>query len=374
MPRKFTVINSVDLTSAGTLDEFVQPCQWGASSVEISEKLIEAKEAAQIEILEKPGVNGVGIGVFQQEGELAEDDEPALRVYVDDLSQPPEELPDVGGLRVCLIEEDLEPLSPIGTASPNMTRYEELKGGCRIKHTLHGAGTMGAVVKESEGDDPTYFGLTAQHVVGTGLNSSGEPETVPHPIYQAEEPQFGSTDEKDAVGLVYNSAYPATPSGGLVEIGSCDAAIFTFDLTPAQRGISAAIIGEEPETELTEAVTGSSGPGIPQLATKSGFASGVTQGIVVDWHKLTWWKPGGNPRTYLGEQFVVLGSVTAANPSGVFAVPGDSGSLVLEDGTSTAIGLVYGGNAKLAFLGEYREATCSRIRNVELALGVTPVL
>jgi hypothetical protein len=57
--------------------------------MEIPEELIEAKDEVQFELLEIPGVTGVGIG-FREEGEEILEEELAVRIYVADETKCPQ--------------------------------------------------------------------------------------------------------------------------------------------------------------------------------------------------------------------------------------------------------------------------------------------
>ncbi|MER6306290.1 hypothetical protein ACWCXK_32920 [Streptomyces sp. NPDC001739] len=55
-------------------------------------------------------------------------------------------------------------------------------------------------------------------------------------------------------------------------------------------------------------------------------------------------------------------------PDGIFAKPGDSGSLVLQDGTHTAVGLLWGGDKNKA---GGKRGVMSDITIVESMLGIS---
>jgi hypothetical protein len=341
--------------------------------MEITDEQIAAKDEAQIKLLEMPGVTGVGIGMAEENGELFEEDL-AIRVYVENGEEVPGGIPpQIEGIPVCVVELVLEPYAE------DLTRYDTLKGGIRIGHPSFGGSTMASVVKEIREDgEEVYYGLAAKHGVGTGIDQWGNPEIFPHCVWQPIEK--GSIvgvplpPGDDAVGLVMNAVFPEPiPLVGGAEFAPADAAIFDFTFAAENgREISPAIVGQEPEEELIGAVTETALPDIPQLVRKRGFVTRVTHGLVIDLHATVWWEPGGS-NTYLGEQFLIQGIPSSDNPSGVFAKPGDSGSLILDEGSPTAIGLLYGANKKLAFMDAGKRVAASRIRNVELALGVTPV-
>jgi hypothetical protein len=77
---------------------------------------------------------------------------------------------------------------------------------------------------------------------------------------------------------------------------------------------------------------------------KRGSQSGPTGGQVVGYHPIVPWLFGQPP---LGHQYVMTGQYEIFYnplkcPDGIFSKGGDSGSLVLQDGTQTAVGLLWG--------------------------------
>ncbi|HEX5927897.1 MAG TPA: hypothetical protein VFY48_00720 [Solirubrobacterales bacterium] len=326
--------------------------------MEVPDELLEAKDAIQADLLALPGVTGVGIGMREEDGELFEE-ELALRVYVEDLNAVPDGIPsELSGWPVSVVEMNIEPCM-----AADMTRYEELKGGIRIAHPSHGSGTLGTIVKELREDEeePNYYALTAQHVVG-----SGEGEEFPHIVWQAESPPIFAGAEvasTDSVGEVRGSAFPTLPPGvGGAVVGDVDAAIVSLDWAAGEeRGSSAAIADDSGAGDLVEAVTETALPLVGDQVRKRGFATRLTHGFVIDAHHVAPWSPGG-ANHWLAEQVVIAGT------GGTFCAQGDSGSLVLEEESPTAVGLLWAQE-----LGGRRGVAC-KWRNVERALGVTPVL
>jgi hypothetical protein len=324
----------------------------------IEDSLIEAKELVQIEILSLPGVTGVGIGMREQAGELFEE-EVSVRVYVVDAESIPEGIPEeVGGAPVSIIEMDVE------LSVPDFNRYDPLMGGIRITPDSVDGGTLGAIVKREAGGEPEYFGLTNYHVVG-----APDPANI---VWQPRKPD-PLIDEDEAVGAVAAAEFPRpVPFVVGAQFGFVDAAIFALDKAElVGRGTSTAIAGHE-SGYLVEEVTASELPEVGQRVRKRGVTTRLTEGVVVDVHHATQWKGGAG--TYLAEQVVVEGRPSAANPSGFFSLRGDSGSLVLDAGSPHAVGLLWGHNPPTALTEEGRLGHFSKMRNVEQALGITPVL
>lgn len=333
--------------------------------MEVPEELIEAKDEVQFELLELPGVTGVGIGFREEAGNLFEEDL-AVRIYVADENEVPEGLPEeVGGVPVCLIQMDVVP------CAEDVTRYEELKGGIRIAHPAHGFGTLGTIVKREEEGEPSFFGLTCEHVVG-----DGEGDEFPYVVWQDHEPPLtGEIPTDDAVGLVVDAAYPKPDPlvvGAIVH--DVDAAIFSLDLAAQQeRGFSSAIADDSGEGDLISQVTSSELPHLGQIVQKRGFVTRVTRGLVVDLHCTCRWNPKAGPNRHLVEQVQVTGIGAGAGTSPVFAAEGDSGSLVLDEQSGAAVGLLYGMDPTPGFFGPGVRCVFNKMAKVESALGINPV-
>ena len=334
--------------------------------MDIPPDLIESKNRAEPTLLRLPGVTGVGIGTRETDGRRV--DEPAVRIYVEDARAVSSEVPRaIGGVAVSLIEMRIEPCG-----GPDRARYDPLKGGIRISHPAHGFGTLGAIVRRvaDAGPEPTAYGLTTCHVVGTG------DESFPDVVWQPHEPEpVSPIPTGDSVGEVAAAEYPRSapiPPGAPL-VSDVDAAIFTLDLARANtRRVSTAIVGVDPESDLVTAITESSWPQIGQAVRKRGSATGVTRGEVVDVHLTCRWTPGG-PNCYLAEQAMVDGIPSIDDPGGIFCSPGDSGALVLDDSAPTAVGLLYGRGERPRRESDVAHGVFSKMRNVESALGVIAV-
>ncbi|MGW8631809.1 hypothetical protein [Streptomyces sp. NPDC055793] len=94
--------------------------------MDIPEELIAALEFPALELTALQGVNGVGIGLREENEEFF--DELAVRVYVDDAADAPELPSQIIGLPLCLVEFPIEPLF-----APDVRRYDELMGGAQIE-------------------------------------------------------------------------------------------------------------------------------------------------------------------------------------------------------------------------------------------------
>lgn len=321
-------------------------------------------EAARDEVLAVPAVTGIGIGLREIEGEEVE--EAAVCIYVEEEAEVPEGLPEeLGEVPVRIVPLSVEPC-----ALPDERRYDEMKGGIRVAHRRVDVGTFGAVVKDTEVEEgePTYYGLTAQHVVG---DTAGE--GWPNVVFQALAPLPTDPNPEgfmtEAVGSVVAVERPAPiPFVGGAIVGDIDAAIFELDLAAAnERFHSPAIVDMSGEGEMVPAVTATAQPQLCGLVRKRGFVTGYTEGMVKGVHCSFSWEPGGS-NTYLVEQFLIETVSSNPHPLLLFGQEGDSGSLVLEKETPTAVGLLWGKDLRGL------RAMASKIWKIEEAFGVTAVL
>ncbi len=330
--------------------------------MDIPAELIEAKRLTEPFLLALPGITGVGLGAREENGELF--DELAVRVLVADAATAPELPREVGGVPVCVIERQYEPLG-----FPDEHRYAELRGGIKITVPTHASGTMGAIVQDISDREP--LGLSCYHVVG-------DPDRFPNNVWQPHNPPLvvGSQLAKDDnVGDVVKVDFPQTsplPFSPVVT-GLTDSAVFRLDAGFGQgRTVSRAIAGDGPGLpDMVTAVTATATPTIFQPVRKRGYFTGPTTGqvfggrVVGLWTTVKW-SPGGR-NAWLMEQVELWGG------GGVFARPGDSGSLVLDAGRPTALGVLWGGTKGGEFAPSGKFGTMSLIGHVEDRLGVSTV-
>jgi hypothetical protein len=295
--------------------------------MEIPDELVEAKRVVEQGLLGLPGLVGIGLGMREVDGEVF--DELAVRIYVEDAANVPPEIPeDIAGVGVCIIERQIEPC-----ALPDVARYDDLMGGVRVAQPLRGSGTLGALVKDASTEG--MLGLSCYHVVG------GPGEDF---VYQpTEPPQVPPISVADRIGSVVRAEFPQTPPLPFspLRVSLIDAAVVSLgDATAATsvppRTLSRAISDQGPGLPpMVSAVTGTSfiEPGVTRVR-KRGFVTGVKRGLALSRNFTVRWIPGG-PDTWLVDQVEILGD-------DIFCQPGDSGSLVLMEGSDTAVGLLWG--------------------------------
>lgn len=321
-------------------------------------ELIAAINALGPALLSVPGVTGIAPGFREEDGELVE--ELTVHVLVADASDLPPGLPtQVEGVPVAIMEMDILPMA-------DENRYPEFRGGIRISHpSQRGGGTLAAIVKDSASGE--LLGLSCRHVVGEP--GGGFPQVV----WQPTEPPGvhvvggGPVSPDDAVGAVVRAEFPR-PIPGVVGaiVSDADAAVFKLDeataQSVAQRPPSPAIVGDAPlGPNLIDAVKATAEPFAGQQVRKRGFVTQLRTGFVLSTHAMCPWIPGG-PNHFLVEQALIVGS--SSNPSGRFCQEGDSGSLVLDGLSPTAVGILYGANPSGT------RAIMSKMPTVESRLGV----
>jgi hypothetical protein len=250
-------------------------------------------------------------------------------------------------------------------------RYPQLKGGIKISHpSQRGPGTLGAIVQDNATGE--LLGLSAQHVVGDRGGS------LPQVVWQPVEPPGvhiqggGPVSPDDAVGAVVNAEFPR-PVPGVVGslVSDVDAAVFKLDAAPSaqRRTGSPAVVGRASlGANLVESVTAIAEPFPGTIVRKRGFVTGLTQAIVLSNHAWASWTPGGR-NALLAEQAFVVGA--ADNPGDKFCDDGDSGSLVLDSQSPTALGLLWGMEISKKTGRRGKWAYFSKMRTIEARLGVT---
>jgi hypothetical protein len=224
--------------------------------VEIPTEVLDAVTDVELALLTLPGVNGIGVGMRERDGEVF--DELAIRVLVDDAARVPEDLPSqIAGVEVCIIERRYEPF-----VSPDLNRYPDLHGGIHITNPDHSDhGTLGAIVQDTSViASGQLLGLSCFHVVGD--RGSLFPFTVWQPDHP---PPFPTAPRRDNIGRVQRASFPSLPISsitGQIHIGLFDAAVFSLDeavqqpLPQNRRTVSRPIMGQDSQQpNLADAIT-----------------------------------------------------------------------------------------------------------------------
>lgn len=325
--------------------------------MDIPQELIDATKAAQWAILALPGVVGVGVGMREEDGEFF--DEIAVRVLVADESQVPAGIPgDIAGVAISIVEARINP-----AVAPDLDRYAPLVGGIRIANPNKGFGTMGAIVQDSMTGE--LLGLSAFHVAGDGQDA------FPFTLWQPDNPPLiagGSPPTAaDNIGRVVRFDFPKTQPLPFSPVltGTIEASVFT--LVPALnqgRNLSPAIAGQNQPALLTDRITATMFPSCGQEVHKRGFVTRVTEGRIIGGPVTMQWTAGPS-NAYLVDQYEI--ATSSNNPGLIFCKQGDSGCLILDKNSPTALGLLWGESH-----GGTRGYMCA-IRHIETQLGVNVV-
>ncbi|MEV6117677.1 hypothetical protein AB0L59_35710 [Streptomyces sp. NPDC052109] len=334
--------------------------------MEIPSEVVEAKRLVEFDILALPGVVGVGLGMREEDGELF--DELAAVVYVEDATQVPEGLPqEIGGVGVCVVERSVEPFG-----FPDTARYSDVRGGIAIlRPSMRAPGTLGAVVVDTQSSE--RFGLTCYHVVGDPPELPGD--SFPDSVWQPNNPPLTHSPpppKTDNLGEVARVTFPQDhplPDSPVV-VGLVDAALVQLDVAAnfGQRLPSPAIADQGiGQPNLVDSVTDISDLNfsLPHPVRKRGQVTGPTHGrLVTRFLTLSW--PDGGKNAYIMEQGMVEGD-------DIFGQPGDSGALVLDETSPTALGVLWGGNPPEAKSPRGKFCYFSEILNVQAQLGFSTV-
>jgi hypothetical protein len=338
--------------------------------MDIPQALIDAKAVAEFGLLSLPGVVGVGLGAREENEQFF--DELAVRVLVDDLNQVPAGLPEeILGVPICIIERRYDPI-----AFPDDARYPQLRGGIRIEKPSRGFGTVGAFVRDNASGQ--ILGLSCFHVVGPP--DDGFPDQVWQPN-SPPLPMGGSPPARDDfVGKVLRTDFPDTPPLPFspIRVSMTDSAVFSTDGAAVQgRGTSRAIAGLGlGQPDLVTSITATAEPAMFQPVRKRGFVTGTTSGLpqqfVAGLYTTVNWSQNG-PNPFGGPNHFLVNQVEIFGGGGIFAEPGDSGSLVIDGSTPTALGLLWGASRGGPFAAPGKFGTMSLIGNVEAQLGVSMI-
>ena len=324
--------------------------------MDIPDELVDAKRAVELDLLGLPGLVGIGLGMREADGEFL--DELAVRILVEDATDVPAGLPDeIGGVAVCIIERQAQPCG-----LPHISRYDDLMGGIRVSQPVRARGTLGALVEDASTGET--LGLSCYHVAG----GPGEDS-----VYQPQEPNLIAgvpASTADKIGDVVSSRVSADPAAAVVarpgqhgrrrrhvagrrHHGSQDAVALD-----RRSGVRAAAAGHCRHCHLGPDSRPEPGTQARVRDRHDGWPRHRPLPLTLQWRS-------GAANTWLMEQMEILGD-------GIFCDDGDSGSLVLDEASPSAVGLLWGMNpAGLAPAGKI--GYMCDIGNVESSLGVSVV-
>jgi hypothetical protein len=284
-----------------------------------TEELLAVKEQVKYEVISNPGISGIAVG----DGEII--------IYRDaTLAYPESDLPDALK-KVPYRFQESKQLNILDAPPPEVAfpvrRVRPAGGGVSIGHYTITAGTLGTVVCDAKTGEKLI--LSNNHVlakVNEGL--IGDPIVQPGPY-------DGGIVGRDTIAVLLR----------YVKIFRSDGSVFTPDnlvdaaiAKPVSPGLVTTNIINIGEVDgITNAYVG-------MQVRKMGRTSGYTdRGAVVAVHgtfKVGMDKKGKDVAIF-EEQIVV---------SAGMALPGDSGSLVVDAHSQKAVGLIFGGNREIGLM------------------------
>lgn len=184
---------------------------------------LDVKERAAQQLLELPGVHGVGVGGKLTGGQPT--GEPSITVFVDrkrPLAEiPPEERvpPEIDGVKTDVIEEPSPtiiqgiPGIPVDTERVDSAQYRPLRGGIQVaRRGGSGVGTMGCICTVPS-DPNRVIGLTNHHVVLDACADTPNREDVGQPRGRAS----SSESCHDIVGTLIDAQCDADVDLALIQ-------------------------------------------------------------------------------------------------------------------------------------------------------------
>lgn len=297
------------------------------------QQLQEVYDAAKAQLMQIPGVVGVGIGIKETDGELTED--LAFRVYVTekkDLSElPPEHvIPDeIMGFKTDVLKV-YQPKLRVFVEREDDTNFRPLQGGIRIgAQDVSGHGTLGWF--GTLNSDSSTVLLTNKHVV------------------------YSKTQETTtATKRVGQSSYSRVCCCECGEIGQTIVGIKNSDVDCAiarvDSEIAVTLILNNDNTPERISVTGTAAAVVGETVRKIGMRSSFTTGTVIDIGAVTTTPPtdpAGTTVSVIPNQILIrpvdAETYEIENGKKAFSNYGDSGSVIVNE-DDEIIGLLYSGD------------------------------
>ncbi len=306
------------------------------------DELVAIKERAAAQLMQLPGVNGVGLGGRVRGGERI--NELVLKVYVT-TKRPPEQLDPAELIPaqfegiptdVAELAPDLSLLQsqPRTTGAPwvphsqeDNSRRRPLEGGSCIQAAMAGSGlgTLGCMLMAG-GDPSKVYAVTNWHVVqghtGTGANQQDVPPPIGTPV--------GQPDSEDKLSKCCSHLFGKVAGGAYKE--KADAAIVQLDPGTEYRAriVEIGDVNGSHEFTSTEA-------GTHPTVRKRGMRTRVTVGTV---ESITTQLGNSHGPEWTNAIVVQPKPDASVNGSVFFCEHGDSGSALLNE-KNEVVGLVF---------------------------------
>ena len=318
------------------------------------ERARKIREKYEKELLKKPNVIGVGVGLKIKGGKVT--DEPAIMVYVtrklpkEHLSKEELVPEEIEGVKTDVVEVGI--IRALGfqkqvSHEDRRKKWRPAPGGVSIGHFKITAGTLACKVYDAKYGTP--LGLSNNHVLADENRARiGEPILQPGPY-------DGGRLPLDVIGYLYRFVPIRFPGSGkecewIVKIGNAIAKLFNLPCEIKAvynyvNRVDAAVFKPEKDDWLSDEILevgkieDVSSVREGEIVKKSGRTTGLTYGTVVDTDaKVKVWYDQGIAE--FENQIIVY------HTHGQFSSGGDSGSLVLDQ-YNNAVGLLFAGSDKV---------------------------
>jgi hypothetical protein len=298
---------------------------------------MEIKERAATRLLALPGVHAVGVGAKQVDGKRTED--VAIAVFVEHkrpLNEVPadERIPDeIEGVKTDVIEMPVPqtiqvPGQLFGAKREDTKKYRPIRGGTQCQREGHGFGTFGCLFTIPS-DPKTIIAATNHHVIYTNCSDKANKEQVG----QADGSTSSSHCCEDIVGTVLAAVCDTEVDIALVKLNGGEEW-----LAEVQE------VGPVGATHFVEPAEAN--PPNTYPVQKRGRTSSRTGGVITHTGTSgTVNKPGGGLHRSYTNGMVIQPNPDPASPGTMvdFALPGDSGSALLNEG-GDVVGIVFAAN------------------------------
>lgn len=313
------------------------------------EHILVVKKKFQAELMKKMNVNGVGIGFKQTGGKFT--DELNLVVLVTRKIDPARlASKDLIPANIDNVRTDVKEVGRIVIHKSRSDRWRPAPPGVSVGHYAITAGTFGAVVFDNATN--TRLILSNNHVLANSNNAvNGDNILQPGYVDSGRSPQDRIADLKRFVPITFEKSDDTTCSiaNGVATIANFIARMLgsksrltAFRSDPVPNEVDAAVAtpwGDSVKDEILEIgfVSELTEPALDMMVKKSGRTTGLTKGRITTLNAMV--QVGyGDGKTAIFENQIITSDMSA---------PGDSGSLLVEDESNKAVGLLFAGSEEI---------------------------
>ncbi len=294
-------------------------------------------DEAQALLMHYPNVAHVGVGIKERGGRLTAD--LCFRVYVSKKMQPGVlKRDEIVPRRILGMQTDVLEQQGVTLHAADTAVYRPLTGGIMVSNESVtsmvvgiGSGTMGCLARTDDVDNK-LVGLTARHVLTDGLTGVPRPSGIGLNVSQ--------TGLLNLLGIQNIGTVKALSSSS----GGLDCGIVEIEASLALAAVSA---GNENRIQGIGLITGVAQAVCYEVVRKRGFATQVTQGVVVD-------------VKFEGSKLLINPCTEYPN----FSEPGDSGAVIVN-AANKVVGLLIG-----AASSDPHKGVANHIKQVLTALDI----